>query len=113
MNTQRTARLRAFILTVSLLLAGAAHAIDLDTAKSRGLVGERADGYLGVVVQDPPADVTELVADVNAKRRDGYQRIADQNHIDLADVEARAGQRAIERTTTGNWIFISRWERKP
>jgi len=113
MNTNHAARFRALIVALGLLLASAAYAIDLDTAKSRGLVGERADGYLGVVVQDPSADVKALVADVNAKRRDGYQRIAEQNGIDLADVEARAGQRAIELTAAGNWIFVSRWERKP
>lgn len=113
MNIHSVARLRAVIVAVGLLLASAAYAIDLDTAKSRGLVGERADGYLGVVVQDPSAEVKELVADVNAKRRNRYQQIADQNGIDIADVEARAGQRAIELTADGNWIFISRWERKP
>jgi uncharacterized protein YdbL (DUF1318 family) len=88
-------------------------AIELDTAKSQGLVGERADGYLGIVVQSPSSEVTALVETVNAKRRARYQEIASKNNIDLADVEARAGQRAIQLTDSGGWIFQARWEQKP
>jgi len=115
MNMQplRAAPLRALIAAMMLLLATVAHAMDLDTAKSRGLVGERADGYLGVVVDDPSPEIKSLVADVNAKRRERYEQIAKQNGIDLADVEARAGQRAIQLTTSGGWVFVSRWEKKP
>jgi uncharacterized protein YdbL (DUF1318 family) len=96
-----------------LLFSGSALALELDVAKSQGLVGERADGYLGVVVESPSAEVTALVETVNAKRRARYQQIASKNNIDLADVEARAGQRAIQLTASGGWFFQARWEQKP
>jgi len=104
---------RVFLLAAGLLLSTAAFAIDLDTAKKQGLVGERADGFLGVVVDSPSADVVALVKEVNDKRRKAYQQIAQKNGIDVADVEARAGQVAIDKTPPGGWIFVSRWEKKP
>lgn len=96
-----------------LMFSGSALAIELDAAKAQGLVGERADGYLGVVVDPPSAEVSALVENVNAKRRARYKEIASKNNIDLADVEARAGQRAIQLTASGGWVFQSRWQQKP
>ena len=106
-------RLRSVLLALFLLLGAQAHAIDLETAKADGLIGERADGYLGIVVDEAPADVVELVDSVNAKRRQRYQQIAERNQIELADVEARAGQKAIEKTASGGWIFQAGWQQKP
>ncbi len=104
---------RALVFSLSLMLAALVHAADLTSAKRDGLVGERADGYLGIVVASPSAEVKALVDDVNAKRRARYEQIARDNNIDVADVEARAGQKAIERTTSGGWVFQARWEQKP
>ena len=108
-----TAFWAAMALLMSLLIGTPALALELDAAKSQGLVGERADGYLGIVVESPSAEVKALVEDVNAKRRARYQQIASNNNIDLADVEARAGQRAIELTASGGWVFQARWQQKP
>jgi uncharacterized protein YdbL (DUF1318 family) len=110
MNTHA---LRTALLGILLLFATAAHAIELDDAKRRGLVGERADGYLGIVVSSPSAEVKALVDEVNGKRRARYEEIARSNNIDLADVEARAGQKAIEKTGSGGWVFQARWTQKP
>lgn len=88
-----------------LLFAGAAYAADLDQAKSDGLVGERADGYLGLVKSNAPADVVELVKAVNAKRRAEYQRIAGENGLTIEEVQALAGRKAIERTAAGQWVM--------
>jgi len=90
-------------------------ALDLDQVKRDGLVGERADGYLGLVVATVPADVAALVADVNRRRQAEYERIALQNGIERAQVEALAGRKAIERTPAGGWIFSNGnggWRRK-
>jgi uncharacterized protein len=100
-------------LMLLLVSAGAALAADLEQAKRDGLVGERADGYLGLVVARVPADVAALVTDVNERRRTEYQRIALQNGIALAEVEALAGRKAIEKTAPGGWIFTNGgWRRK-
>jgi uncharacterized protein YdbL (DUF1318 family) len=109
MNKLRTllAGVVLFLVTVAALAA------DLDTAKADGLVGERADGYLGIVVASAPADVVALVDDVNGRRRAEYARIAEQNGIGRAEVEALAGRKAIERTAAGGWIFTNGgWRRK-
>ena len=105
--------LRVVLLVAGLLTSGLALAIELDSAKAQGLVGERVDGYLGAVSDNPSAEVKALIEDVNGKRRSRYQEIAAKNKIDLADVEARAGQRAIELTTSGGWIFQAQWQQKP
>jgi uncharacterized protein len=100
----------------TLLLIGhalAALAADLTEAKAAGLVGERADGYLGLVVEAAPGDVKALIIDVNARRRAEYARIAAENGIEQSQVEAVAGRKAIERTAPGGWILLNGgWQRK-
>jgi len=95
-----------------LLAALSAFAVDLDTAKAEGWVGERADGYLGAVQSNASADVRELVEEINGKRRAQYQRIAQRNQIPLRDVEVLAGKKAIEKTRPGGWVFVENWRRK-
>ncbi len=87
-------------------------AADLASAKRDGLVGERADGYLGVVSASAGADVQALVREVNGKRRSQYERIAAKNGISLADVEGRAGQKTIAKTASGGWVFDGAWKQK-
>ena len=89
----------------------AAFALDLHTAKSQGLVGETATGYLGVVAES--SQVAQLVRDINAQRKAEYQRIASKNNISLADVEALAGKKAIEKTPPGQYVNVgSGWIKK-
>lgn len=98
---------RWMILAASLLLlvhAGAARALDLDSAKQQGLVGERTDGYVGAVAASPSAEVEALVADVNAKRRDSYAAIASKNGTAVETVAALAAQKLIGRVPSGQWI---------
>ncbi len=101
-------------LTVLLLLfSGAIYAADLQEAKRDGLVGERADGYLGIVRESVPKDVVDLVKDVNAKRRAEYERIATANDLTLEQVQALAGKKAIDRTDAGGWVMQNGgWQQK-
>jgi hypothetical protein len=107
-------RNRITALTLALLLPLLAHAVTLDEAKQQGLVGEDASGYLEAVVARPDKAVRDLVAEVNAKRRAEYERIADENGIDVADVEALAGKKAIEKTAPGHYVRLpgEDWRRK-
>ena len=101
------------ILLTLALIAGTAFGADLDQAKRDGLVGERADGYLGLVQSEVAQDVAQLVKDVNAKRRAEYQRIAAANDLTLEEVQALAGQKTIERTAAGHWIMANGgWKKK-
>lgn len=84
----------------------------LGEAKDKGQVGEQTDGYLGVVGND--AQAAEIARLINEARRAEYQKMATQNGIQLSDVEAIAGKKAIEKTETGNFIRLDgQWQRKP
>lgn len=74
----------------------------LPTAKSQGLVGEQANGYLGVIQSS--TDIELLAKLINEARRTEYSRLARENGITVTDVEAMAGQKAIERTARGHYI---------
>lgn len=92
-------------LLISLLAVFVAIASSsLTQPKADGLIGEQSDGYLGIVVQNAPADIKKLVADVNAKRKAGYKKIAAKQGASLSDVEKVGGNKAIEKTLKGNYI---------
>jgi len=77
--------------------------MSLEEAKAKGLVGEKVNGYLGVVASSGQ-DVQILVTDVNKKRRQAYDDIARRNKTPLDAVEALAGEKAIQNTQPGNYV---------
>ena len=93
-----------FTVLVSLMATSTVMASPLTQPKADGLIGEQADGYLGLVSSDVPESVKKLVDEVNAKRKAGYQRIAQQQGTSLTDVERVGGNTAIEKTLPGNYI---------
>lgn len=101
------------LLALTLLLPLAAPALDLDTARSQGLVGEQTDGYVGAVKGEGGDDVRKLVSDVNAKRRAAYEQIAREQGTAVEAVAALAGQKQIARMPAGTWIGDGgRWYQK-
>jgi uncharacterized protein YdbL (DUF1318 family) len=94
----------ALALMALLALPAAGSGLDLDAAKSQGLVGEKADGYVGIVVADPTAPVTALVKNVNARRQAAYEAIAKKNGTAVDAVAALAGAKLIERASRGDWV---------
>lgn len=99
-------------LLLALLLSLQAWAMNLNeamtalpAAKAAGQVGERPDGYLGVVSSG--GNAAEIAAQINQARRAEYQRLAKDNGIAQSDVEAIAGKKAIERTARGQFIFFN------
>ncbi|WP_238701402.1 YdbL family protein [Mariprofundus erugo] len=95
-----------------LMLPSSSWALDLASAKASGMVGEKADGYLGAV--QGGGEVAALVADINNKRRAAYQAIAARNGTSLQAVEALAGRAAQDKTAAGQYIMNSsgQWIRK-
>jgi uncharacterized protein len=89
-------------LSLSLLMALPAFAIDLGEAKSSGLVGETNTGYIAAI--KPSTEVDALVADINSQRKVYYEKIANENGISVQAVEVRAGLKAIEKTPSGEYI---------
>ena len=91
-------------LLISMMAISVAVASPLAQPKADGLIGEQANGYIGLVKQNVPADIKKLVNDVNAKRRAGYQKIAKKQGTSLAEVERVGGNTAIDKTLRGNYI---------
>jgi uncharacterized protein YdbL (DUF1318 family) len=112
---KQTTALRHFTLLLAFclaMLAGSAYALDLQTAKAQGMVGEQANGYLGIVRAGP--GVQALVNDINSRRKAHYEQIARKNGTSLQVVEALAGKTAIDKTPRGQYIRdpAGNWIRK-
>jgi uncharacterized protein YdbL (DUF1318 family) len=104
--------LAAIFITWLLLAAQPAYALDLQTAKDQGLVGETPAGYLEAVKQ-PSAEVKTLIDSINSQRREKYQEIAARNNTSLEAVELLAGKKAIEKSSPGSYIKIGNsWQKK-
>jgi hypothetical protein len=99
---------------LSLAAAPSAHADELDAAKAAGHVGERADGYLGVVSPGAPASAKALVEGVNAKRRAKYAEIGKGNGTPVEAVAALMGEKLLERTPAGQYVMGAdgKWKKK-
>ena len=100
------------LFLVLSLVCQPALAIDLKTAKARGLVGETATGYLAPV-RAPSPEVAKLIQTINAKRKQQYEKIARRNKTSLKAVEILAGKKAIEKTPPGQFIKVNgAWKKK-
>ncbi|HET8848442.1 MAG TPA: YdbL family protein [Marinobacter sp.] len=115
MNTIIT-RMSALLLALVISLPVAAMSLDdakreLDAAKQQGLVGETPLGYLDVV--KPEGNAKAIVDAINQARREEYARIAAKHNIPVAEVEAVAGKKAVEKTPSGQFIRVNgRWVQK-
>ncbi len=112
---RNVARWLALVGALALVLAALpALAADLDGAKAAGQVGERVDGYLGLVDANSPGDVKALVERVNAGRRQKYVEIAAKRSAPVDAVAAQAGVKLLERTQPGHYVkgASGSWKRK-
>ena len=105
--------LKMTLISLGLAIALPVMAITLDAARSQGLVGEANSGYIAVVNQSTP-ELEKLVAEVNAKRKAEYARIAKRNNIDIAQVAARAAEKLEARLPAGAYYQDARgrWVQK-
>jgi len=98
----------AFCFSCQIVLA-----LDLQTAKSQGMVGETPSGYLAPVQPAPGGEVMQLVQSINQQRRQEYQKIAQRNNTSLKAVEQLAGKQALEKTPRGQYIRLNgTWSKK-
>jgi|TARA_B110000240_G_C13508625_1_gene457809 uncharacterized protein YdbL (DUF1318 family) len=107
------------LIIVSFLFSSLAFAIGLDEAKQKGLVGERNNGYLGLVVNQMDEKKTRqkesqnLINDINAKRKAVYVKLAAKNGITLQQVEKLAAEKAYKKTSTGHYLWMNgMWVKK-
>jgi len=87
------------VAAVAVLWAFPALAIDLQTARSQGLVGEKTDGYIAAIGSS--GEAKSLVAEVNAKRRAEYTRISKENGQTVDVVAKLAAAQVIEGLPKG------------
>ncbi|HHE32290.1 MAG TPA: DUF1318 domain-containing protein [Chlorobaculum parvum] len=114
-NTYRTSTLaKAFALFITLLLATTASgfALDLQTALTKGLVGEVDNGYIAI----PPkasSEATGLVDVVNQQRHNVYAQIAEKNGISIEAIGQRTFQKRYPDFPAGTWVKIKgEWSQK-
>jgi uncharacterized protein len=106
-------RIAIILFTIGLSALPVA-AQSLDAAKAAGQIGERIDGYVGVVDANAPADIKRLVNQVNAGREAKYAEIAAERGTSVQAVAQIAGQKLIERAPKGEYVMGAdgRWRQK-
>jgi uncharacterized protein YdbL (DUF1318 family) len=94
-------RLLFSLIALALLAPPAgAQTAAVDSARAAGLVGERYDGYLGLV-SAVPANVRSQVAAINVTRRTLYSRLAAARGASPQDVGVTAGCELLGRVGVG------------
>ena len=105
-------RLLAAILLVFALQS--AWAIDINSAKSQGLVGEARTGYLAAVKTPASAEVKALISSVNSKRKAQFERTAKKTNTTVPQVANRFYELAVQKTRSGHFYQDrnGRWKKK-
>ena len=104
--------LLSILICAFLLSAIPVMAIDLQTAKAKGMVGETPTGYLAPV-SSPTPEIKQLIDTINAKRKAEYQKVATGNGTSLSVVEKLAGKTTIEKSAPGHYVKIGdAWKKK-
>ncbi len=80
---------------IAVLAASSAFAMDLQSARKSGAVVEQVTGYIKAAQPSPEVDA--LVADVNAKRKAEYARIAREQGTSVDAVAAVAAQELLKK----------------
>lgn len=99
-KTASRSALLAASLFAAFALAAPAHAKDYATAKARGAVGEKIDGYVAVVGAGTP-ELRRIVDDINIKRKAVYAEKAQGQHATIEEYAFTTGCRLISQTTPG------------
>jgi uncharacterized protein YdbL (DUF1318 family) len=87
------------VFVFTMLMSANAWAIDLQTARSQGMVAEGSDGYIMGLATS--GDVGNLVRDVNAKRQEEYARISSANGQPVDVVAKLAAPQIIAKLPAG------------
>jgi len=75
----------------------------VDAAKAAGIVGEQADGYLGIVTS-ADGTVTAAVNEINSGRRAVYSQTASKSGTTPDAAGQATGAQLIGRTPAGQYI---------
>lgn len=85
---------------------------EIRTLKTAGVIGEKADGLLGVVKADPAGKA--VVSAENADRNAVYAAIAKSQGVAVAKVAARRASQLMGQAVAGDWLQASdgTWSQK-
>jgi len=87
----------------------------IENAKDAGVVGERVDGYLGVVPETVDADIKAAVDEINIKRRAAYTRLAEQQGVSVDAVARVTAEKLIDEKVEEGEFYLNEageWVRK-
>lgn len=82
-------------------------------AQAAGLIGERYDGYLGIVTTVSP-DLRRQIAATNIRRRALYSSLASRRNATTAEVGITAACALLGRVGTGEYYLLGTagWQRR-
>lgn len=102
----------SYAFLAAFLAAAPAFALDLQQARIQGMVGELPTGFVGPVKSS--SDVQRLVAEVNAKRLQEYERISKANNQPVDVVGKLAAPQIIQKLPAGSMYQDAggSWKRK-
>lgn len=103
------------LLWLAILVAApaAAQTPAVDAARAAGQIGERYDGYVGVVTAVSGA-VRNQVATINIQRRSLYSNLAARKGVSPQDVGITAGCELLARVAVGQAYMLGdgAWRRR-
>lgn len=106
--------LKSLFITASLLLMSQlSFALTLDEARSKGLLGENASGYLEITPRGN-SEAEALLAEINSQRKAKYIEIAAKQNTDLKAIEKIAGEKITEKLNAGEFYKDAngKWHKK-
>ncbi|MEM9234995.1 MAG: YdbL family protein [Pseudomonadota bacterium] len=113
--------LKALTAALALSLAAiagtssAAPAI-IESAKDDCIVGERNNGYIGIIDEGAASDALRReVRSINQQRRDAYQRLASRNGVPLEAAAKVTAEKLINSAPSGHCVQneAGTWVKKP
>lgn len=88
----------------------------IESAKADCVVGERIDGYLGIIDEGAASDTLRReVRSINQQRRDAYQSLAERNGVPLTAAAKATAERLINSAPSGHCVQneAGRWVKVP
>ena len=106
-----------FILTLASLSAAVPATgqdpATINAARRSGLIGERFDGYLGLVTTNPTAELRRQVGAVNIRRRALYSQLASRRGVSPEEVGITTACSLFKRLNAGDYYLLGQggWRR--
>ncbi|MEM9054289.1 MAG: YdbL family protein [Pseudomonadota bacterium] len=107
-----TTLIRTFLAALSITIMGSlafipAHAGDarIEAAQKAGTVGERIDGYLGIVDQGVDDATRRRVNEINAQRRALYAKLSKDSGVPIEQVARLTGEKQVAKAAPGEFIM--------